>query len=165
MSDKSTEKTSEQIYKGNKKKAKLFKTLSVISFYVFLVLTFIFLGFMLRNSIGNITDILHKLDGNIYTGEEIIANYNELAARWGEWEIIGASVRYIDIGNALFSGLMITYSTLAIVSICLALILGKMIFPLLKKYYENTNEEMVDLATLKSASQIDELTKKKKEWF
>ena len=159
------EKSSEQIYKGNKKKAKLFKTLSIVSFYSFLVLTFIFLTFMVRNSIGNITEILHELDSDIHTGEEIIANYKILAERWGEWEIVGASVRYIDIGNALFSGLMIIYSTLSMVSISLALILGKIIFPLLKKYYENTNEEMVDLATLKSASQIEELTKKKKEWF
>lgn len=120
---------------------------------------------MVRNSIGNITEILHELDSDIHTGEEIIANYKILAERWGEWEIVGASVRYIDIGNALFSGLMIIYSTLSMVSISLALILGKIIFPLLKKYYENTNEEMVDLATLKSASQIEELTKKKKEWF
>ena len=120
---------------------------------------------MFQNSVGNITDILQKLDNDVYNKEEIIANYNELAVKWGEWEIIGASVRYIDIGNALFSGLMMTFSTLALVSLSFAIILGKVVFPLLKRYYENTNEEMVDLATLKSASQLDELTNKRKEWF
>lgn len=159
------ERTPEQIYKRNKRRAKTFKILSVISLYFFLVLALVFVWFMFQNSVGNITDILQKLDGDVYNKEEIIANYNELAAKWGEWEIVGASVRYIDIGNALFSGLMMTFSTLALVSLSFAIILGKIVFPLLKRYYENTNEEMVDLATLKSASQIDELTSKRKEWF
>jgi hypothetical protein len=119
---------------------------------------------MIRNSVGNITDILSKLDSDKYNRGELIANYNELAVKWGEWELIGVSVRYIDIGNALFSGLMVTFSTFTLVSLCLAFILGKIVFPSLRKYYENTNNEMVDLATLQSATQINELTKKK-EWF
>jgi hypothetical protein len=35
----------------------------------------------------------------------------------------------------------------------------------LVKYYTANNETMVDIATLKSAQQIDEMTKNKKEWF
>lgn len=156
--------TSEQIYKRNKKRSKVFKVLAVISWYFFLVLTLFFLFLMIRNSVGNITDILSKLDKNVYNKEELIANYNELAQIWGEWELIGVSVRYIDVGNALFSGLMVTFSTLSLVSILLAIILGKIVFPLLKRYYENANEEMVDIATLQSATQINELAQRK-EWF
>lgn len=98
-------------------------------------------------------------------------NYNELVARWGEWEIIGGgahglTIRYVNVGNALFSGLMVTFATLTIVSLCLAIILGKIVFPSLTKHFKNNNDEMVDMATLKSASQIDEMSKKKgKEWF
>lgn len=123
---------------------------------------------MAKNSIGNILEILDLLNADKYSGEEIQQNYTYLIDKWGEWEIIGAGsaglvVRYVDIGNALFSGLMILYMILAVIVIVLGILFGKLVFPLLAKYYEHSNEEMVDLATLQSASQIDKLSKK--EWF
>lgn len=123
---------------------------------------------MTKNSIGNITEILNLLDKDLYTAEQLAENYQNLTAKWGEWEIIGAGnaglvIRYVDIGNALFSGLMITYSVLTGVSFMFAILFGKLIFPMLSKHFKNSNEEMVDMATLKSASQIDRLSKK--EWF
>ena len=109
------------------------------------------------------------LDKDTHTGVELAQNYEYLVNKWGEWEIIGTgsaglSVRYVDVGNALFSGLMITFSTLTIVSLCAAFVFGKIMFPLLAKHFKNNNDEMVDMATLKSASQIDQMSKKK-EWF
>ena len=109
------------------------------------------------------------LNADKYSGEEIQQNYAYLIDKWGEWEIIGAGsaglvVRYVDIGNAMFSGLMILYMVLAIISLIIGIVFGKLVFPLLAKYYNNSNEEMVDLATLQSASQINEMSKKK-EWF
>lgn len=126
---------------------------------------------MLKNSIGNITEILALLDKNIYSEAELQNNYQMLVERWGEWEIIGANsaglvIRYVDIGNALFSSLMITFGTFSIISFCIAVVFGKIVFPLLAKHFTKTNEEMVDLATLKSAVQVDEMSKKcRKEWF
>lgn len=111
------------------------------------------------------------LDGDVYTAEQVQENYRYLVEKWGEWEIIGEGqaglvVRYVDVRNAMFSGLMITFLTLTMVTLCLAVIFGKIVFPQLSKKYNEHNEEMVSLATLKSASQIDELTKtSKKEWF
>jgi hypothetical protein len=105
----------------------------------------------------------------VYTGIELEANYQQLVEKWGEWNLGrggGAfSVRYIDVGNALFSGLMITFTTLSIVSFTIAIVFGKIIFPLLAKYFKGNNEEMVDMATLKSAAQIDKISNSKKEWF
>ena len=123
---------------------------------------------MMKNSIGNIVEILDLLDKEKYSGEEIQRNYVFLIAKWGEWEIIGAEsaglvIRYVNIGNALFSGLMMLHATLSFVMFMISVIFGKIVFPLLSKHYKNTNEEMVDLATLQSASQIDKLSKK--EWF
>lgn len=98
----------------------------------------------------------------------------QLVDKWGEWEIIGEDsaglvVRYVNIGNALFSGLMRVYTVLTVISLCVAVVLGKIVFPSLAKLYKNNNEEMVDLATLKSAQQIDNIVKKTKdkgkEWF
>jgi hypothetical protein len=123
---------------------------------------------MTKNSVGNVTEILNLLDKDTHTAEQLVNNYQALVARWGEWEVIGGgsaglSIRYVNIGNALFSGLMITFSVFTVISFVLAILLGKIIFPLLSKHFANMNEEMVDMATLKSASQIDKLSKK--EWF
>lgn len=159
----------EQIYRKNKKKARVFEILTPIVWYLFLFLAFIFFCFTINNSVGNIVEILDLLDKDIYTGTELSQNYAYLVSKWGEWEIIGTgvgglSVRYIDIGNALFSGLMVTFSTLTLLAIVSAIVLGKIMFPLLAKHFRNSNEEMVDLATLKSASQIEKISKRK-EWF
>lgn len=111
------------------------------------------------------------LDGDVYTAEQVQENYRYLVEKWGEWEIIGEGkaglvVRYVDVRNAMFSGLMIMFLTLTMITLCLAIVFGKIVFPLLSKKYKEHNEEMVDVATLKSATQINELTKaSKKEWF
>ena len=126
---------------------------------------------MAKNSIGNITEILHLLDKDAYTGGQIAENYKMLVEKWGEWEIVGENtaglvIRYVDIRNALFSGLMVTYLILTLVSLLLSIVLGKVVFPQLVKLYSNNNDEMVNLATLKSAQKIDEITSQKgKEWF
>lgn len=163
--------TPEQIYKKNKKKAKVFAVLAPIIWYIFLALAICFVCLALTNSLGNVIEILELLDKEKYTGEEIRHNYAALAEQWGEWEIAGDengifSVRYIDVGAALFSGLLFTYTTLAIIAMAMAIVFGKIVFPQLAKMYRNSNEEMVDLATLKSASQIDKMSRKGgKEWF
>lgn len=123
---------------------------------------------MTKNSVGNVTEILDLLDKNVYGKEQLAVNYQKLVEKWGEWEIVGAGnaglvIRYVNIGNALFSGLMITFSVFTVTSFVLAILLGKIVFPLLSKHFANMNEEMVDMATLRSASQIDKLSKK--EWF
>nr|DAO43946.1 MAG TPA: hypothetical protein [Caudoviricetes sp.] len=160
------------MYKVNKRKSKIFQRLSPIMFWFFMGLTIIFVILMSKNSIGNVTEILHLLDKDVYSGEQIEANYAALIEKWGEWEIIGENnsgfvVRYVDVRAALFSGLMITYMVLSIVCLCLAIIIGKILFPRLAKMYTDSNSEMVDIATLKTMSQVEEMTGKKsqKEWF
>ena len=163
--------TSEQLYRRNKKKAKVFNTLAPVVKWVFLLVAVVFFVLAIHNSIGNVTEILHLLDKDIYTGEEIAQHYKMLVEKWGEWEIVGADaaglvIRYVDIRNALFSGLMITYSVLTAVSLLLAIVLGKIVFPQFAKVFANNNDELVDVATLKSAQKIDEMSKKNnKEWF
>lgn len=128
---------------------------------------------MIQNSVGNISEIIRLLDSDLYNEAEITEHYQMLVQKWGEWEIIGAEqaglvVRYVDIRNALFSGLMVTYTILTILCLCLAIVLGKIVFPTLVKYYTNNNDEMVDMATLKTAAKVDaslEDKPTKKEWF
>jgi hypothetical protein len=122
-----------------------------------------------KNSVGNVVEILELLDTDNFTGTELEQNYAALVERWGEWEIHSASsaglvIRYVNVGNALFSGLMITFSTFTMISLCSAILLGKIVFPMLSKHFTNCNDEMVDMATLKSAAQIAQMSGKK-EWF
>lgn len=121
------------------------------------------------------TEILNLLDKETYNETELVDNYQYLVDKWGEWEIVGGtgglSIRYVDVGKALFSGLMITYSCFTVGALCIAIIFGKLVFPLLAKTYKNANEEMVDMATLTSASKIEEMSKESKKskkeggWF
>jgi hypothetical protein len=136
---------------------------------MFLVLTVLFLYLAFKNSIGNVTEILNLLDKENYTGAELRDNYRALVEKWGEWELVGEDsagiiVRYVDIRNALFSGMMIMFATLSVIFFVCAIVFGKIVFPMLAKHYEETNGELVDIATLKSAEQINEISKRK-EWF
>lgn len=119
---------------------------------------------MIQNSIGNVAEIIQLLDNDKYNAEELVHNYQYLISKWGEWEIAGGgaglTIRYVDIANAVFSGLMITYSCLTIAMLLLSIVLGKIVFPQLSKMYKNANDEMVDMATLTSASKIEDLCKK-----
>lgn len=162
----------EQLYKKNKRKAAIFAKLAPIVWWVFIALTIVFLSLAIENSIGNVLEILDALDKEVYNATEIRENYARLAERWGEWEVIGEendlfTIRYINVANALFSGVMKAFVTLSMISLAIAIICGKIIFPYLHKVYENYNTELVDMATLKSAQQIDEMTTggRRKEWF
>lgn len=126
----------------------------------------------IRNSVSNVIEIIDLLDKDAYNEAELQENYKYLIDKWGEWEIIGANqaglvVRYVDIGKAFFNSLMKVFLVLTVFCFCAALFLGKFLFPTLSKYYATNNDELVDMATLKSAAQIDEISKKKdkKEWF
>ena len=123
---------------------------------------------MVRNSVGNVVEILDLLDSKKYSELQLAENYALLVEKWGEWEIVGAGtaglvIRYVDVGSALFSGLMMTFCTLTVISFVCALLFGKVVLPLMTKHYECSNRELVDLSTLRSAAQIDKLSKK--EWF
>lgn len=111
------------------------------------------------------------LDKDIYTREEISMNYEYLISKWGEWEIIGktgsfTSVQFVDIRKAFFSGLMMTYITLAIICIIIAIVIGKILLPKLSQYYSNNNQDMVNMAALQTNAAIQKRNKKNdEEWF
>lgn len=142
-------------------------------FWVFIGLTIFFASLTIRNSIGNVTEIIQLLDKDVYTRQEIAENYSILVEKWGEWSIIGTNgslfeVKFIDISNALFSGLMKLYLTFTLISFGIAIIVGKVLFPKLSDYYKDYNQDMVNLATLETQAEVKRMAKKKekdKEWF
>lgn len=138
-------------------------------------LSILFLVFAIKNSIGNVTEIITLLDKDNYTRTEIAENYVRLVSRWGEWIIVGDNgtlfeISFVNIGNALFSGLMKTYVILTFVSFTSSIVIGKFIFPNLSEYFKAHNQDMVNLATLDTQDLIKESiavkkTKKQEEWF
>lgn len=110
------------------------------------------------------------LDKEVYTGEELSSNYQYLVEKWGEWVIIGKnagmfSVQFVDIRRAFFSGLMITYITLAVVCLMIAILVGKVLFPKLSQLYSDNNQDMVNMATLQTNAEIQKRRNKEEEWF
>jgi energy-coupling factor transporter transmembrane protein EcfT len=140
--------TPEQIYKKNQKKSKIFKRLAPIIFWIFIGLAILFFVFTIKNSVGNITEIIHLLDKDVYNREQIAEHYAMLVEKYGEWTVIGAegsamTMQFVNIKNALFRGLMITFLSFTIVCFIAAMILGKILFPKLALYYSENNQDMV----------------------
>lgn len=173
MSQTENNLTPEQIYKRNQFRAKIFKNLAPIVFWVFLGLSILFFILMIGNSVGNITEIITLLDKDSLTGDQIQENYQYLIDKWGEWTIVGEnggvfSIRFVNIQNAFFSGLMATFLTLGIVCLAISIIGGKIVFPKLAQYYTDNNQSMVDIATLQTHAVVAKNNKKKEskeDWF
>lgn len=150
---KKKELTPEDIYKRNQKKAKLFKILAPICFWGFLVLSVICLFFAIKNSFGNIAEIINLLDSKAYTGEQLSANYEYLTGKYGEWVIgngsTGFQITFVNIGKALFSGLAITNFVLFIVFLVSSYVIGKWLFPKISAQIILDNQDMVNLTILR----------------
>ena len=103
--------TPEQKYKRNQKRAKFCKVLTPVLFWICLAIAFSCLLLAIKNSFGNIAEIVDLLDSKKYNGDELRSNYEYLIAKYGEWVIgtggQGFTITFVNIGNALFSGLMI----------------------------------------------------------
>lgn len=147
--------TQEEVYKRNQKKSKVLRMLAPICFWGLLALAIICLIFAIKNSFGNVAEIINMLDTKKYTGEELQANYQFLVERYGEWVIgnggAGFQITFVNIGHALFSGLMITNCIFFVVFLVSAYLLGKWLLPKLSAQILIDNQDMVNLIILKGA--------------
>ena len=152
--------TQEEIYKRNQKKSKVLRILAPICFWGFLALAIICLILAIKNSFGNVAEIINMLDTKKYTGEELQANYQFLVERYGEWVIgnggAGFQITFVNIGHALFSGLMITNCIFFVVFLVSAYLLGKWLLPKLSAQILLDNQDMVNLTILKDHSKKKE---------
>ena len=148
--------TQEEIYKRNQKKSKVLRMLAPICFWGFLALAIICLILAIKNSFGNVAEIINMLDTKKYTGEELQANYQFLVERYGEWVIgnggAGFQITFVNIGHALFSGIMITNCIFFVVFLVSAYLLGKWLLPKLSAQILLDNQDMVNLTILKDHS-------------
>lgn len=146
--------TPEEIYKRNQKKSKVLRILAPICFWGFLALSVLCLIFAIRHSFGNVAEICNLLDSRKFTGEELQTNYNYLIEKYGEWVIgnggTGFQITFVNIGHALFSGLMITNCIFFVVFLVSAYVLGKWLLPKLSAQILLDNQDMVNLTILKN---------------
>lgn len=146
--------TPEQIYKRNQKRSKVLRILAPIAFWGFLTLAFICLIFAIRNSFGNVAEIMDMLETKNHTGEELRENYEFLIEKYGEWIIgsgsTGFTISFINIGHALFSGIMITNCICFVIFLIAAYVFGKWLLPKWSEQILINNQDMVNLAVLKN---------------
>lgn len=147
--------TPEQIYKRNQLKAKIFDRIAPICFWVFLALSIMCLYFAVKNSFGNVGEILALLDSDKYTGIQLEENYTYLTEKYGEWVIgtggAGFTITFVNIGNAVFSGVMVANCILAVFFFVAAFVAGKWLLPKLAKQITQDNQDMVNMTILKQA--------------
>lgn len=145
----------EQLYKKNQRRARAFKILAPIIKWSMLVLGVLFLILAIKNSIGNILEIKRLLNSKTLTGEELKANYDMLIQKYGEWHIgnggAGFSIEFIDITNAIFSGVAITCFSLSIICFASSYVFGKWLLPILAKQIDENNQNAVNLTVIKMA--------------
>lgn len=145
----------EQLYKKNQKRARIFKILAPIIRWGMLVLGVLFLILAIKNSIGNVLEIKNLLNSKTLTGEELKANYDMLIEKYGEWHIgnggAGFSIEFIDITNAIFSGVAITCFSLSIICFASSYVFGRWLLPILSKQIEENNQNAVNLTVIKMA--------------
>lgn len=147
-------KTKTEKYNKNKKWSKALKRIAPIVFWSFLALGILFLFLAIKNSFGNVAEIIDKLNSKAYTGEELRANYQYLIDKYGEWVIgnggAGFTITFVNIKNAVFSGIMIASIVLSIVFFVSAVVLGKVLLPRIAEQLREDNQDMVNLEVLKT---------------
>lgn len=147
------QKTPQEIYKSNQKKSKILRISAPIVFWVFIALSILCLILAIKNSFGNVAEIIDLLDSKRFTGAELQENYAYLTAKYGEWLIgnggAGFQITFVNIGHALFSGLMITSLVLFVVFLAGAYILGKWVLPKLAEQILIDNQDYVNMQILK----------------
>ena len=150
------QKTPQEIYKSNQKKSKILRISAPIVFWVFIALSILCLILAIKNSFGNVAEIIDLLDSKRFTGEELQANYSYLVAKYGEWLIgnggSGFQITFVNIGHALFGGLMITSLVLCVFFLAGAYILGKWVLPKLAEQILIDNQDMVNMKVLEQSS-------------
>ena len=150
---KKQELSPEETYKKNQKKAKVLKKIAPFCFYGCLLLAILCLIFAVKNSFGNVAEIIELLDNKKYTGEELQANYTYLVQKYGEWVIgnggKGFTITFVNVGNALFSGVMVLCMFFFVVFLVSAFVLGKWLLPKIANQINEENQDMVNMTILK----------------
>lgn len=149
--------TAEQIYKKNQNNSKLLRNLAPYCFWALLFLGVLCLYFAIKNSFGNVAEIIQLLDTKKFTGEQLSQNYDFLINKYGEWVIgtggNGFTITFINISKALFSGVAVANFILSITFFIYSYVLGKWLLPKIASQLILDNQDMVNLYVLKNVKE------------
>lgn len=147
--------TPSEIYKKNQKKAKIITRLTPIIFWVCLALSVLFFIFAIKNSIGNVKEVFDLLNKDKYNDVQLEQNYAILVEKYGEFSIGqaggGFNITFVNVKNALFSGLGILCFQMGVIFIGLAFLFAKWFLPKWVKAINENNQEMVNLKILENS--------------
>lgn len=144
--------TKTEQYKKNQKKSKLLNRLAPIVFWGLLAVAVFCLFLALRNSLGNLGEIIDLLDSRKYNETEVSEHYQMLIDRYGEWRIGaesgGMAILFINLKAAVFNGFATMTAIFSVVFLACAFLLGKWILPMRAKQIEQDNQDLVNLTIL-----------------
>lgn len=145
-------KSNIDIYKKRKRIEIALKIITPIIYWGCLIGCFICLYFAIKNSFGNMAELINLLDSKKYTSVELQEHYNMLVERYGEWHIgsgsTGFQLNFINIKKVFFSGVML--ANLIGSGICLAgHIIAKKILPKVAQRNREKNQDLVNMEMLK----------------
>lgn len=147
------EKTALQIYERNKKTSKWLGRLAPCVFWILIGLSIFLFIMAIKNSLGNMAELLDLLDSKKYTGEELSQNYAMLIEKYGEWTIgsggSGFQVDFINLGKAVFGGIMVMECILSVVCLVSAFVIGRWLMPKMSQMLRDNNQDDVNEAILK----------------
>lgn len=146
--------TSEQQYKRNQKRAKFIKRLAPICFWAMIGIAILSFVLAIRYSVGNVIEIIHMLNKKAFNGEQLQQNYNALIQKYGEFVIgnggMGFQIRFVNVGNALFSKLMVFYLITGFITLGGAFVIGKWALPRVAREIDEKNQDLVNLTVLRN---------------
>jgi len=142
----------EELYKKNQKTIKLLGIMTPIVFWVLIALSILCFCLAIRNSLGNISQMMSMLDTKKYNDEQLQINYNQLVAQYGEL-VVGSGSKgfqlvFVNVRNVAFSGFMIFTGVASVIFFIFAFLLGKWLMPLWRKKITEENQDMVNLTIL-----------------
>lgn len=145
--------TSEQQYKRNQKRAKFIKRLAPICFWGMIGIAIFAFVLAIRYSVGNVIEIIHMLNKKAFNGEQLQQNYEILIQKYGEFVVgnggMGFQIRFVNIGNALFSKMMVFYLITGLIMLGGAFVLGKWALPRIAREIDERNQDLVNLTVLR----------------
>ena len=145
--------TKEQRYKRRTRWSNFIKILTPIVFWGCLAGAIVCLIFALKNSFGNVGEMLDMLDTKKYTGAELEQNYAQLIEKYGEWVIghgnMSFTVKFINIKKVVFSGFMVLNFILSAGLLFCHFFFGKFLLPRVARAIDKKNQDMVNLEILK----------------
>lgn len=140
------------IYKRRKRAELTLKIITPILYWGCLIGCLVCLYFAIKNSFGNMAELISLLDSKKYTATELQEHYAQLVEKYGEWHIgsgsTGFVLNFINIKKVFFSGVMIM--NLLGSGICLAChIIAKKVLPKVAQRNREKNQDLVNMEMLK----------------